>query len=204
MKFSDRGMDVKRDNSTGKSEMNNLPYMEGDDIFLKKKPVNLIITLSLAALAIALSVLVAKNYYKKVNDQERLKWESGRENKTKMDKENAKKHDLLQPLRENWAQYISANVVIEQKGKGAVKDRFIVLKNKSPKSLDKVVVSLYSVNWNGEASNVRSYYIQVGSKSRDVICLIKTISASSFSFCFDKDVETGGKTDPYYCNDSTH
>lgn len=211
MNFNERGIDNERNESTVKSEPNQLPFIDGDDIFLKKKPVNLFITLGLFALALALSVGAAKHYYKKVNDRERLRWESGRVNKTSIDEANAKKHDLFQPLRQKWAKYISSEIEVKQQGG---KQYFVVLRNKSPKALDRVEVSLYSLNRNGEAFNMKSLILKnvrpqetrrlkvdAGARSKEVLSLIKSIKAPSFSFCFDKDMDTGAKSDPYYCKE---
>ncbi|WP_207531898.1 hypothetical protein [Desertivirga arenae] len=210
MNINDRGIDTEGDKTSGKTEVNQIPFMDRDDVFLKKKPVNLVITLVLAALALALTVGVAKHYYEKVNNQERLKWESGRLNKGKLDEANAKKHDLFQPLRENWAQYIKAEIEVKP---NKTNDHYLILKNNSSKGLERVEVNLYVVNWNGEASNMKSIILSdiraqetrrmnlgAGGNSKELFCLIKSITAPSFSFCFDKDLETGGKSDPYYCS----
>jgi len=207
---SEREKDLYKLNSPG----NDLPFIEADDAFSRKKPINLFITIFLSFVALVFAVVISRHYFQKINEKERLKWENGRLNKEKLEQEKSKQHDLFQPLRNNWTEYISSRVstVIS---KGKQRETFIIVENKGPKPLDKVVVGVFYLNWNGEASNVenvdienvkpseiRKIKVANPHKENGVTCIIKAIRASSFSFCFNTETETAGKSDPYYCTDN--
>lgn len=195
---------LKTSNTTG----NDLPFAEADDAFSRKKPINLFITIFLAFTALVFAIVISRHYFQKINEEERLKWENGRLEKEKLENEKSKQHDLFQPLRKNWTSYITSHIATANK-----KEAFIILENKSPKVLDKVVVSIFYLNWNSEASNVenlvfdnikpseiRKSKVPSRDSAKGVTCIIKSIRASSFSFCFDTNMETEGKPDPYYCS----
>jgi hypothetical protein len=190
------------------SNKGDLPFVESDEAFLKKKPVNLFLSLVLMALAVFLVVLVLKNHYKKLGEKERFNWETGRQRKL----QDPARNDMFQPLRNNWKQYISTSIEPAAKGSGKSSDVYVSVANKSPQALAIVVVTVYTLNWNYEASvqqsvmfrNVKSQQISRIKLSeitnrKGLHCKIKEITAPAFNFCYRNDMVTEGQIDPYYC-----
>jgi len=184
-----------------------VPLVESDDLFLNKRPINLVITFLLLTLALCATVLLVKDFYRKRNEKERQRWESGRLNKSGQ----VEAHDLFQPLRTNWNQYISCSLKAKPL-KGSTALISVTISNKSPYPLANVVLNVFHLNWNGEVSKIESVmFTNIASgvsktvslnsvnQLKDVAVGIKSITAPAFNFCYLQDIETEGKADPYFC-----